>query len=229
MIWRSWDSSSGWKTIDLVHPVEELGAEVLAQLEPHALGNLVERAGPLSAASMSAARADVAGHDDDRVLEVDRPALPVGQASVVEHLQQDVEDVRVRPSRSRRRGPPGRAGAGPPRSAGRPRRSRRTRAAPRPAARSWLLHVLAHVDADHRVLVVEQELGQRPGQLGLADAGRAEEDEGADRPVRVLQPGPGAADRVGDRDAPPRPGRRPARAAAPPCGAASPSRLPSGG
>ena len=54
-----------------------------------------------------------------------------------------------------------------------------------------LLHVLAHVDADHRPLVVEQELGERPGQLGLADAGRAEEQERADRPVRVGQAGRG--------------------------------------
>ena len=58
-----------------------------------------------------------------------------------------------------------------------------------------------------RLLVVEQELGQRPRQLGLADAGRAEEEERAERPVRVLQPGAGAPDRVGDRARPPRPGR----------------------
>ena len=50
-----------------------------------------------------------------------------------------------------------------------------------------LLHVLGHVDADHRVLVAEQELGQRAGQLGLADAGRAQEDERAGRPLRVLE------------------------------------------
>ena len=30
------------------------------------------------------------------------------------------------------------------------------------------LHELGHVDADQRVLVAEHELGQRPGQLGLA-------------------------------------------------------------
>ena len=62
-----------------------------------------------------------------------------------------------------------------------------------------LLHVLAHVDAHHRLLVVEQELGQRPGQLGLAHAGRAQEDEAADGPVGVLQAGPRPPDGVGDR------------------------------
>jgi hypothetical protein len=52
-----------------------------------------------------------------------------------------------------------------------------------------LLHVLGHVDADHGLLVVEHELGQRTRQLGLADAGGTDEEERADRPVRVLQPG----------------------------------------
>jgi hypothetical protein len=45
---------------------------------------------------------------------------------------------------------------------------------------------------------VEHELGQRAGQLRLADAGRAEEQERADRAVRVGQPGAGATQRVGD-------------------------------
>ncbi len=49
------------------------------------------------------------------------------------------------------------------------------------------------------VVVAEQELGERLGQLGLADAGRAQEDERARRALRVLEPGPGAADRLGDR------------------------------
>ncbi len=74
-----------------------------------------------------------------------------------------------------------------------------------------LLHVLRHVDAHHRALVVEQERGERFGELGLADPGGAEEHERADRPVRVLQAGAGAPDRGrhrGDRlplaDDPPR-------------------------
>ena len=60
-----------------------------------------------------------------------------------------------------------------------------------------LLHELAHVDAHHRRLVVEQERGQRLGQLRLADAGGAEEHERADRPVRILQAGAGAANGLG--------------------------------
>ena len=47
-----------------------------------------------------------------------------------------------------------------------------------------LLHVLRHVELDQRLFVTEQELGERLGQLGLADTRRAEEDE---RPRRALR------------------------------------------
>ena len=90
-----------------------------------------------------------------------------------------------------------------------------------------LLGVLAHVDADHRALVVEQEVRQRLGQLGLADTGRAEEQERAGRPVRVGDAGPGPAHGVGHRLH----GRLlpddPRARARPPCAAAWPSRPPS--
>ena len=65
-----------------------------------------------------------------------------------------------------------------------------------------LLHVFRHVDAHERVLVVEQIFRERLGQLGLADAGRAQEHERADRPVRVLQAGARAAHRGRDRASP---------------------------
>ncbi len=62
-----------------------------------------------------------------------------------------------------------------------------------------LLHVLRHVDPDHRVLGIEHEFGERAGELGLADPGRTEEQEGADRTVGVLQSGARAPERAGDR------------------------------
>src|SRR6266851_2526358 len=61
-----------------------------------------------------------------------------------------------------------------------------------------LLAVLAHVDPDHGPLVVKEELGERLGQLGLADAGRPEEQERAGRPVGVGHARPGSPDGVGD-------------------------------
>ena len=142
-----------------------------------------------------AAARDVRGHDQHGVLERHRAALAVGQAAVVHHLQQRVEHVRVGlldlVEQHDRVGPAAhRLGqlaallvadvAG--------------RRADQPRDRV-LLHVLGHVDPDHRVLGVEHELGERPRQLGLADAGRAEEQERADRPVGVLEPGARAPQR----------------------------------
>ncbi len=59
-----------------------------------------------------------------------------------------------------------------------------------------LLHVLRHVDAHHRLLVVEEEFGQRPRQLGLADAGRSHEQERADGPPGIAEARPGSTDGV---------------------------------
>ena len=38
-------------------------------------------------------RTHVRGHDDNRVAEIDRAPLVVGQATIVQDLQQDVEDI----------------------------------------------------------------------------------------------------------------------------------------
>mmetsp|Transcript_24617 Transcript_24617/g.41127 ORF Transcript_24617/g.41127 Transcript_24617/m.41127 type:complete len:578 (+) Transcript_24617:1095-2828(+) len=62
------------------------------------------------------------------------------------------------------------------------------------------LHELRHIQAHHRVLGAEIVGRERLAQLGLADAGRAGEDEGSDGPVGVLQANARATDRTGDRD-----------------------------
>jgi hypothetical protein len=59
------------------------------------------------------------------------------------------------------------------------------------------LLVLAHVEADHVVLGVEQGGRQRAGQLRLPDPGRPEEDERPDGPAGVLDAGAGPDDGVG--------------------------------
>ena len=59
------------------------------------------------------------------------------------------------------------------------------------------LHELGHVDADHRLFGVEEEFGQCLAQLGLTHTGRTEEEEGTARPVRVGQPGARPAHGIG--------------------------------
>ena len=182
---------------DLVDPVEELGAEHLLELvQEQALDALVLA---LHLVALRDQRgADVARHDDDRVLEVDGAALVVGEAPVVEDLQQHVEDVGVRLLDLVEQD-----------DAVRPTAHRlgelaallvadvagRRADEPRDAV---ALHVLAHVEAHHGLFVVEEELGQRPGELGLPHARGAEEDERADRPLRVLEPGARPPHGLGD-------------------------------
>ena len=60
------------------------------------------------------------------------------------------------------------------------------------------LHVLAHVDADHGLGVVEQEVGQRSGQLGLPHAGGSHEQERPDGAVGIRQPSSAAPYGVGN-------------------------------
>ena len=115
-------------------------------------------------------RADVAGHDDDGVLEIHRAPLPVRQPAVIEHLQQHVEHVGMRlldlVKQHHRIGPA-------------PHRlaqlaaflvtdvTRRRADEPRDGV---FLHVFAHVYPHHGVLVVEQKFRQRAGSLGFAHA-----------------------------------------------------------
>ena len=118
----------------IVDAVEELGTEVLAQHPHHALARHVEVVLGLQRVAGEKRRAQVRGHDQHRVLEVDGPALGVGQAPVVHHLQQDVEDIGVRLLDFVEEDHRSRAGGARPRSAGRLRRSRRIREARRSAA-----------------------------------------------------------------------------------------------
>ena len=173
----------------LVDPVQELGPEDLLQLahDPvlHVVvgdpGLVVGDGEPERRVARDLRGPDVRGHDHDAVAEVDRPALRVGQPAVLEDLQQDVEHVgmglldlveqqhAVGLAAHRL----GQLAALVVADVARRRTDQ--------ARDRVLLHVLGHVDPDHRVLVAEQELGQRPGQLGLADARRPEEDERAGR------------------------------------------------
>ena len=121
--------------------------------------------------------ADVRGHDDDRVLEVDRAPLPVGQPPVVEDLQQHVEDVGVRlldlVEEEHAVGPaPHRLGELAALLVADVARRRANE-----PGDGVLLHVLGHVDPNRGLLVIEQEICQRAGQLGFPNPGRSEEDE----------------------------------------------------
>ena len=80
---------------DLIQTVQELGAEgSLQQLMDLIPGLLADTAVGLDAVQQELT-AQIGGQDDDGVLEVHCAALAVGDAAVVQYLQQDVEHIGV--------------------------------------------------------------------------------------------------------------------------------------
>ena len=122
--------------------------------------------------------------------------MSVGKPPFVEQLEQDVEHVGVRLLDLVEQQDAVRAAADDLRELTAFVVTDVTRRCADEARHGVPLLVLAHVDADERALVVEEELGQRARELGLPHAGRAEEDERSDGTVRVRQAAARAADRV---------------------------------
>ena len=127
------------------------------------------------------ASTQVRRHDNDGVLEVHLATLRVRQATLLQDLEQRVEDIRVslldlveEDNRERLATDLLRelAALVVADVAGRSTEEARGRV---------LLRELGHIQLDQCILVPEQELGQSLGQLGLTDTGRAGEDERTDR------------------------------------------------
>ena len=116
-----------------------------------------------------------------------RPAA-VGEVPLVEHLQEGLEHVAVRlldlvEQEHLVRALADRLGELPAAVVADVARRRADEA--RDGVR---LGVLGEVEAGHRVRRVKQALGDRLGRLGLADAGRAEQEKRPDRPPRLRKP-----------------------------------------
>eukprot|EP00976_Prorocentrum_cordatum_P070015 1179774-Prorocentrum_minimum.AAC.2 len=154
-----------------------------------------ERAAPLG----DHRAAHVGGHDHHRVLERNHAALRVRQPPVLHHLQQDVEDVRVRlldlVQEHHTEG-----------LAAHRLRERAARAEAHVAGggadelgHRVALHVLGHVQAHDALLAAKVLLGQRLGELRLAHAGGPREEHGGDGAGGVLEPDARAAERARHR------------------------------
>ena len=125
--------------------------------------------------------------------------MAVGQAAIVQNLQQRVPHLRVRlfdfikehhAVRTPTHGLGQLAAFLVAHVSGRGSEKTRSRV---------LLAVFGHINAHQRVLVVEQEFGQRFGELGFAYTGGAEEDKRTRRALGVFQAGAAAPDGVGQR------------------------------
>src|SRR5271155_2114558 len=185
---------------DLIQPVEELRIEraldfvfdqVLDLFRDHVF---LARLEAQTLTALQVPRPDVRSHDQNRVLEVNRIAQPVGELAVLKHLQQNIKHIRMRlldfvKQHNRIRRPLNPFGELTtlfvphiPR-----RRSNQFR-------HRVLLHKFRHVEADEGFFGSEHELGQGSGYFGFAYAGGAQEQEGADGAVGIFQSGAAAPD-----------------------------------
>ena len=180
---------------DVRNPVDELRLEDLFGLVEHFFPHRLDVVEIVPAAggeahgrlTLELLRADIGGHDDDRVPEVDRATQRIGQPAVLENLQQQLDHVRMGlldlVKQDDRIGPPAHL-LGELAALFVPDVSRRRADQPR---HGELLHVLGHVELDDRVLAGEHLRRQLLRELGLAHAGRPDKQERADRAARVLE------------------------------------------
>ena len=160
---------------DGIQAVAELGRE-----QPLDLGHLVARLARVresDGTALQVGRPCVGGHDEHHVAEIGLASVVVGQRAVIHHLQQDVEDVRMRlldlveqQHRVRLLGDGlGQQPALIEADIARRRADQTRHGVP--------LHVLGHVEAHQ---LDAQREGQLPRHLGLAHTRGAREQERAD-------------------------------------------------
>ena len=182
------------KDHDLVDTVHEFRTEVLLHFLHHGVLHLV---GGFALHRLDIRRAEVTRHDDHGVLKVHRPSLTVRHTAVVQHLQENVEDVgmrffnfieqndgvRVAPHGFREVAPFFVADVSR-------RRTDQTR-------NGVLFHEFTHINTDHGFIRIKEEFRKRLRQFGLTDARGPQEEERTVRPVGIGQPRTAPENRFG--------------------------------
>ena len=142
--------------------------------------------------------ADIGGQDDQRVLEVDPPAVAVLHDALVEHLEEDLVHVGMRLLDLVEQNDA--VGLAPHRLGEPAALAIADIAGRRALERGDRVRLLEfrHVDGDHVLLAAIERLGERERGLGLADAGRAAQHEHADRLVGIVELGAVGLDALGD-------------------------------
>jgi hypothetical protein len=86
-------ATQGVKNNDFIDPIDELGTKVASDF---AHDRFLDQIGVLAGQALNFVGPEIGRHDNDRVLEIDGAALPVGHAPIIERLQQHVENIRMR-------------------------------------------------------------------------------------------------------------------------------------
>ena len=142
---------------------------------------------------------DIGGHDDDRVCEVYRASLAVGQTTVIKQLQENVEDVSMSFFDFVQQNHAVRIAAHGFRQSAAFFVSHITRRRADQASHAVSFHEFAHIDANHVALIIEHEMSQRLAEFCLADASRAEKHERSDWTIGITHSGTSTAHGIRNR------------------------------
>ena len=190
---------------DVVDAVEQLGAEQALELAHRTAADLARGKALLAGGAKAHARilrdlasAHVGRHDDHGVAEIDRLALAIGQAALLQHLQQNVEDIRVRLLDLVEQHDRVRVATNGLGELAALVVTDVTRRATDELGDLELATELGHVEADERVLAAKEVFGERLGELGLARAGGTQEDKAAAGATRILERRAAAAHGLGN-------------------------------
>ena len=190
---------------DVVDAVEQLGAEQALELAHRTATDLTRGKALLAGGAKAHARIlrDLAGahvgrHDDHGVAEIDRLALAIGQAALLQHLQQNVEDIGVRLLDLVEQHDRVRVATNGLGELAALVVTDVTRRATDELGDLELATELGHVEADERVLAAKEVFGERLGELGLARAGGTQEDKAAAGATRILERRAAAAHGLGN-------------------------------
>ena len=172
---------------DAVEAVEELGPEGAVDGLEHGRGvEFPRRADEADAGPGRDRRAEVGGEDDHAMAQIDCAPVAVGQPAVVEDLEEDVPDLRVRLLELVEQ----EDGEGLLADLGDQRRGLLLRCVrvPEEAVEALRRLVLAHVKPDEAVLGAEHKGAEGLRDLRLAGTGGTDEEEDTERARRVGEP-----------------------------------------
>src|SRR5574344_354816 len=140
--------------------------------------------------------ADIARHDDDCILEVNETPLTIGKSSVIEHLKQHIEHIRMRLFNFVEQHNTVRTSAHSLSQLTAIITAYISRRCTDKARHREFFHILRHIDPCKRLFIIEKEIGKRFRKLRFSDTGRTYEQKASERSVRIAQTRSVAADRI---------------------------------
>lgn len=190
-------NAQGSEHHDVIQSVDELGAKVEPEFFDYLGFDFLELLGIEEAVAVVVA-SDVGSENDYRVLEVHGSALTIGQASVIQELEEDVENIGVGFLDFVEKDDAVGSSADDFGELTAFFVTDVSRRGTDQAGDGVLFAVFGHVNPHHGAIVVEEKFGEGFGGFSFSDSSGAKEEKTSDWTIGVADSGTVAADRVAE-------------------------------